>query len=133
VNKLESYPDEFMVSYQVRNNGYLFNLIWENNQLFLKQFSNASNDIQESISPTEVQWNDFYYFLNEIEVWKWYDEYVMDCNDSCVVGDEWEINIVWGDERIESKGFDSYPSTFREFLKAVEELTGFLIEFIQQD
>jgi hypothetical protein len=71
--------------------------------------------------------------MDEIEIWEWYDEYTVNCGDSCVEGDEWEVGIIFGDMKVESHGANSYPPTFREFLKAVEELTGILIEFIQQD
>ncbi len=128
-----SIPDELIFDYQVKNRGYLFSLKLENNQLFLKQFSKDSPDIQESIKPTQDQWDDFWHLLNEIEVWEWYEEYRMTCNDGCVVGDTWEVNIVWNDERIESYGSDSYPSTFRDLIKAMEELTGILLDFIQED
>ncbi|MCC7550372.1 MAG: hypothetical protein KO316_02575 [Methanobacterium sp.] len=129
----ESYPDEFCVSYKIKEMGYFFNLKWEDDHLTLKQFSNDHPGIQENITPTLNEWVDFWHRMDEIEIWDWYDEYLMTCLDACREGDEWEIGIVFGDMRMESHGANSYPSTFREFVKSLDELTDFLIEFIHQD
>ena len=40
---------------------------------------------------------------------------------------------IFDEEKIESYGSNSYPPTFREFIKAVEQLTGLLIEFIHEE
>jgi hypothetical protein len=129
----DSYPDQFRVSYEVKNRAYLFNLKWEDNHLSLKQFSNNNPDIQEYITPNSDEWDEFWHRMDEIEIWGWYEEYQVKCADSCVEGDEWEVNIEWDDDMIESYGSNSYPPTFQEFLKAVEELTGIIIEFIYLD
>jgi hypothetical protein len=129
----DSLPNEFMVSYEVKDNGYLFNLSWEDNHLFLKQSSNNNSDIQEYITPTADEWEEFWHRMDEIEIWGWYEIYEVKCMDSCVEGNEWEVKIEFGEEMIESYGSNSYPSTFQEFLKAVEELTGIIIEFIHHN
>ena len=129
----ESYPDQFLVSYENKNKSYHFNLKWEDTHLVLKELSDDQQDMQENITPTDSEWLDFWHRMDEIEIWDWYDEYIMTCSDACMEGDEWEIYIVYGDVRIESNGANSYPSTFREFVKSLEELTGVVIEFIQED
>lgn len=126
------FPDRFMFRYEVTDRGYLFYLQWKDNNLFLKQFSDNTIVIQELITPTPDEWNDFWYRMDEIRIWDWYQLYEVKCMDSCVEGDQWELNIEFDEEQIESHGSDSYPSTFREFVKAIEELTGILIEFIHE-
>jgi hypothetical protein len=129
----ESYPDQFMVSYENKKKSYLFNLKWEDTHLVLKELSDDQPDMQENITPTASEWLDFWHRMDEIGIWDWYGEYIMTCSDACMEGDEWEIHILYGDVRIESYGANSYPSTFREFVKSLEELTGVVIEFIQED
>ena len=91
------------------------------------------NQNEQKIIPTSEEWEDFWYYLDEIKIWDWYEDYRVTCRDSCVEDDEWEVDIVFGDMKVESHGANSYPPTFRELLKAIEELTGIIIEFIQQD
>jgi hypothetical protein len=115
----DPHPTEFSIRYQIPPKDYFFNLEWDGDRLFLKEFSLESGiDQQKDIKP---------------EIHDWNDEYVVSCKDSCVEGDEWEVNLVYGDQNLEAHGANSYPPTFREFLKATEELTGIIIEFIQQD
>jgi hypothetical protein len=128
------YPIEFTINYQIPDNGYFFNLRWDGIELFFQQFSlKLQLDQHGKIHPEIQEWNEFWQRMDEIEIWEWYDEYKVNCGDSCVEGDEWEVGIIFGDMKVESHGANSYPPTFREFLSAVEELTGILIEFIQQD
>ena len=127
------YPDEFVVRYQVKNSNYIYTLKFEDNNLFLTQFSKNNLDLQELITPIPDEWDNFWHRMDEIELWGWYEEYNMDCSDFCLDEEEWEVSIRWNNKIVESHGCNSYPSTFREFMKAVEELTGFVIEFIQKD
>ncbi|BDZ71791.1 hypothetical protein [Methanobacterium petrolearium] len=127
----ESHPNQFMVSYENKNRNYLFNLKWDDNHLVLKQFSDDQLDIQENITPNTSEWLDFWHRMDDIKIWDWYEQYIMTCLDACLEGDEWEIHIMYDDLRIESYGANSYPSTFREFVQSLEELTGVVIEFIQ--
>lgn len=130
----DPHPTEFSIRYQILPKDYFFNLEWDGDRLFLKEFSLESGiDQQKDIKPEIHDWNEFWSHVDEIRVWDWYDEYVVSCKDSCVEGDEWEVNLVYGDQNLEAHGANSYPPTFREFLKATEELTGIIIEFIQQD
>ncbi len=126
-------PKTLWIKYEALNTGYSFSLKWEDNVLVIKQFSKHENQDEQKITPINDEWEDFWHYLNEIEIWDWYEEYRVTCADSCVEGDEWEVDIIFGDLKVESQGANSYPPTFREFLKAIEELTGILIEFIQQD
>ena len=126
-------PKTLWIKYEALNAGYFFSLKWEYNVLVIKQFYDNENREEQKIMPSNDEWEDFWYYLNEIKVWDWYEEYLVNCGDSCVEGDEWEVSIIFCDMKVESHGANSYPPTFREFLKAVEELTGILIEFIQQD
>lgn len=129
----EIHPITLLIKYEAFNEGYLFSLKWEDNVLVIKQLSKNKNQNEQKIIPSNEEWEDFWYYLDEIKIWNWYEEYRVTCLDSCVQGDEWEVDIVFGDMKVESHGANSYPPTFREFLKAIEELTGILIEFIQQD
>jgi len=129
----EIHPIAFCVKYELLDEGYSFSLKWEDDALVIKQFSRNKNQKEQKIVPSNEEWDDFWYYLNEIEIWNWYEEYRVTCEDSCVVGDEWDVDIIFGDMKVESHGANSYPPTFREFIKAIEELTGILIEFIQQD
>lgn len=129
----EIHPIAFCVKYEVLDECYSFSLKWEDDALVIKQFSRNKNQNEIKIIPSNEEWDDFWYYLNEIEIWNWYEEYRVTCKDSCIVGDEWYVDIIFGDMKVESHGANSYPPTFREFIKAIEELTGILIEFIQQD
>lgn len=127
-------PTEFILDYRIPHLDYFFNLKWDGNGLFLKEFSpKLGINQQNNINPENHEWEEFLHRMEEIRVWDWYEEYVVNCQDSCVEGDEWEVSMVFGDFRIESHGANSYPSSFQEFLQAIEELTGIIIEFIQQD
>jgi len=131
---LTDHPSEFSLRYQIPVKGYFFNLEWDGDRLFLKEFSSELGiDQLKDIKPEIHDWNEFWYRVDEIQVWDWYDEYVVSCQDSCVEGDEWEVNLVYGDQNLEAHGANSYPPTFREFLKAIEELTGIIIEVTQND
>lgn len=124
------YPDEIVMSYEVKKRGYFFDLRWEDNHLSFKQFSKNNGDMQEFINPTLEEWDEFWHRMDEIEIWDWYELYKVQCNDSCVEDDEWEVKVGYRDQVVNSHGSNSYPSTFREFVVAVEELIGILIEFI---
>lgn len=127
-------PNKLFIRYEVFNTGYFFSLTWENSVLVSKQFSNHSFvDESVEIVPDNEEWADFWDSLSEIDIWSWYELYEVKCIDSCVEGDEWEVDIELGYDQVESHGANSYPPAFREFLKAVEELTGILIEFIHED
>ena len=128
------YPKEFIINYQIADKGYFFNLKWDGMELFFKQFSLKHQlDQHGKIHPEIQEWNEFWHRMDEIGIWNWYEEYTVTCGDSCVEEDEWEVDIIFSDMKVESHGANSYPSTFREFLKELEELTGIIIEFIQQD
>ena len=151
----EIHPIQLFIKYQSFNEGYSFSLKWEDNGLIIKQLSknqslnqiqnqnhNQNQSINQSLNhnqneqkiiPSNEEWEDFWYYLDEIKIWDWYEDYRVTCRDSCVEDDEWEVDIVFGDMKVESHGANSYPPTFRELLKAIEELTGIIIEFIQQD
>jgi len=127
------HPKNLWIKYEALNNGYFFSLKWEDKCLVIKQFSKHENQDEQKITPINEEWEDFWHYLDEIKIWDWYEEYRVTCADSCVEDDEWEVDIIFGDLKVESQGANSYPPTFREFLKAIEELTGIIIEFIQQD
>ncbi len=153
----EIHPIQLIFKYEAFNEGYSFSLKWEDNGLIIKQLSknqslnqsqnqnrnqslnqgqnlnHDQNQNEQKIIPSNDEWEDFWYYLDEIKIWDWYEDYRVTCRDSCVEDDEWEVDIVFGDMKVESHGGNSYPPTFREFLKAIEELTGILIEVIQQD
>ncbi|CEL25110.1 hypothetical protein [Methanobacterium formicicum] len=126
------YPVEFNFSYEIPGRGYLFSLTWEGECLFLRELA-PWQEQQKEISPELDEWDEFWHRMDEIGLWAWYDEYMVSCDEACLEGDEWEINLVHGDMMVESHGANSYPTTFHQFLKATEELTGIIIEFIQQD
>ncbi len=127
-------PTQLLIQYEIITTGYFFSLKLEGNTLTLKQFSKPTNlDEQIEIIPTSEEWLDFREELFLINIWGWYDEYLVKCSDSCVNNDEWEVKIYWDDNWLESHGSNCYPSTFRDLVKAVEELTGVVIEFIHQD
>jgi hypothetical protein len=130
----EVHPTEFNFNYQIPGRNYLFNLKWDENRLSYKEFNPlVGMNHQKVLNPAVDDWAEFWYVMDEIRVWDWYEDYRVNCGDSCVEGDEWEVSLVFGDLMMESNGANSYPTTFREFIKATEELTGILIEFIQQD
>ncbi len=127
-------PDKLFFRYQIFNTGYLFSLNWDGNVLVAEQFSkNSSEEEQIKIVPDQDGWADFWDEIFSIDVWGWHELYEIKCTESCVEGDEWELYIRFDEEQIESHGSNSYPSTFRDFVKAVEELTGLLINFIHED
>lgn len=130
----EILPNKLVFKYEIFNTGYIFSLIWDNNVLIVKKFSqHPPEDEQIQLSPNNDEWSLFWDSLYDMGIWDWYEVYEVKCMDSCVEGDEWEVNIEFGHEQIESQGSNSYPPTFREFIKAVEELTGIIIEFIHED
>ncbi|WP_292612841.1 hypothetical protein [Methanobacterium sp. BAmetb5] len=130
----EVQPTEFNINYQIPKQDYLFHIKWEENRLSYNEFNPLGGiNHQRVIYPELDDWAEFWQVMDDLEVWNWYEEYLVSCGDSCVVGDEWEVSMWWKDQRMESHGANSYPNTFQEFLKATEELTGILIEFIQED
>jgi hypothetical protein len=132
-NLPEKYPQEFIFNFKAKNQKVEFNLKVEDDHLILDHVSPSSNDEKIVISPSKEEWEDFWHFLDEIDIWRWYDEYMLFCDDACVWGDEWDIKMKWNDFKVESRGLDSYPPTFRDFIKALEELTGVLFEFIHEE
>lgn len=131
---LDPTPDKLFFSYEISNTNYFFSLNWDGNVLVAKQFSkHTSKDVNVKIIPDYDEWEEFLDELSAIDAWSWYELYEVKCVDSCVEGDEWELYIEFDEEKIESHGSNSYPPTFREFIKAVEQLTGLLIEFIHEE
>ena len=127
-------PSKLFFRYEIPQTNYFFSLNWEQNVLVIKQFrKHPSKDEQIKIVPDYEEWADFWEELSVIEVWGWCELYEVKCTDACVVGDEWELYIKFKDEHVESYGYNSYPPTFREFIKVVEELTGIVVEFIHQE
>ena len=127
-------PDKLFFRYKIHQTNYFFSLNWEGNILVVKQFrKHPSKDEQIEIVPDHEAWADFWDELSIIDVWGWFELYEVKCTGSCVADDEWEVYIKFGDEHVESYGSNSYPPTFRDFIKIVEELTGVVIEFIHQD
>lgn len=126
-------PRKLVFKYEVFT-GYQFSLKCKDDVLVVKQHSNDSHgDKLVEIVPDSEKWADFWNSIFEMDVWDWYEVYEVKCMDSCVEGDEWEVCIEFDDNLIRSQGSNSYPPSFREFIMAVEELTGILIEFIHED
>lgn len=126
--------DEFKFIYKNYSSNYFFSLNWENKKLLFNQLdSEGFSDQNVVILPLNDDWQDFGDRMDEIGIFDWYGEYIMNCADGCEEGDEWELLLKLNGLEIESRGSNSYPGTFREFIKAIENLTGVLVEGFHQD
>jgi hypothetical protein len=123
-------PQELEIEYRVPIAGYFFSLRWDGDVLIADQ--SGQGDIEsfhEKMTPAEEDWQEFWHLLDEMEIWDWYELY----QQLCMEGDEWKVIISYDDQHLESEGANSYPSGFREFFKALEELTGIKVEYFHEE
>ncbi len=102
-------------------------LQWDRNELLYGEGGNGkyvNNKI--ALTPDNTKWIKFWSDVRNIGVWYWrnhYDNKVLD-------GIDWELEIVFGDKRISSLGFNAYPpkgtnepsEAFKQLLRAFGEL-----------
>ncbi|MCK9150788.1 hypothetical protein [Methanobacterium alcaliphilum] len=119
-------PDEMIISYFKMDTGFK-SLEFKNNQIefdFLKKI----------VTPSNIEWGQFWDKLEEIDFWHWDEDYEKCC---LVDGFEWNIKITKGNNSMESSGINDGPTQvvgdkliflLDEFLDALEDLTGFRID-----
>jgi hypothetical protein len=124
------HPDELEIIYHVFTQDYKFSIQWEGEKLMVNQSGQGEfQRYHKEITPSPEQWGEFWFMLDEIEIWDWYSEYSV----QCLYEDYWEVSIKYQDHLVMSRGKNSYPNTFRELMKAVEELTGFIVSYFHID
>jgi len=123
-------PDELQILYNVVTQGYKFSMHWEGDKLMVDQSGQGEyQHYHKEITPSHEEWEEFWYMMDEIQIWDWYSEY----NVQCLHEDDWEVTIKYQDQMVESRGQSSYPGTFRDFMKAIEVLTGVMIDYFHLD
>jgi hypothetical protein len=80
-----------------------------------------SNPDPTAITPTEAQWHEFRQTLDELQVWQWRAEYE---NPGALDGTGWSLDIAYADRGIKTSGSNSYPSAFKRYLAAIQQLLG---------
>jgi hypothetical protein len=124
------HPDELQILYNVVTQGYKFSMHWEGDKLMVDQSGQGEyQHYHKEITPSHEEWEEFWYMMDEIQIWDWYSEY----NVQCLHEDDWEVTIKYQDQMVESRGQSSYPCTFRDFMKAIEVLTGVMIDYFHLD
>jgi hypothetical protein len=124
------HPEELQILYNVVTQGYRFSIKWEGDKLIVDQSDEGEfQQYHKEITPSHEEWEEFWFMMDEIEIWDWYSEYSV----QCLHEDDWEVSIKYQDQLVESRGKSSYPGTFREFMKAVEELTGVIVDYFHLD
>jgi hypothetical protein len=79
------------------------------------------NKMGEIISPDTVAWIRFRNDIEALGVFSWDREYY---DPDVLDGTQWEINLVWGRQKLSCYGSNRYPPQFKLFLTAVERLSG---------
>lgn len=96
--------------------------------------------VQKTIRPSSEQWRIFWSKCEELEIWSWYLEYILNRWEE---GYKWGVDIEYGERRIRACGISLYPAkidllapldhasyltiqvdTWRSFTQAVEDLLG---------
>ncbi len=88
---------------------------------------------EEIITPTRSHWRKFRKALDDLNVWRWQEEYSAPFMD----GTDWTLHIEYSDKKTSARGFNSYPDsngkpnedgytteTFDRYIVAVRALLG---------
>ncbi|RLA23074.1 MAG: hypothetical protein DRQ62_06930 [Gammaproteobacteria bacterium] len=78
-------------------------------------------EIEVSVVPSERKWKNFKKKLDDIGIWKWKRNYN---HPHILDGTQWELEIVYNDQRVKSYGSNSYPDEFNELKDALSLLFG---------
>lgn len=114
--------------------GPSYSLEWVGDKLIYSASKQGHySEMNETITPTVGQWQEFIKALDAIEVWSWQENY----DNPCVLdGTHWTVEIRYPDREIKASGSNSYPAKqgqagsyrrgdeFDLFLKAVQRLIG---------
>jgi len=112
--------------------------MYESKLLYFTAYSELmrGNGAGTEIAPSPVKWCNFITKLDVIGVWDWETTYN---NPGVCDGTQWELEIVIGDRKINSRGSNNYPGIvddpeciefhssspqFDAFLSALRNLTG---------
>ena len=58
--------------------------------------------------------------LEQLDAWEWTESYVLPALD----GTSWQIELIWGEQTLQSSGSNAYPERWPTFCRAVEKLLG---------
>ena len=82
------HPDELEIIYHVFTQDYKFSIQWEGEKLMVNQSGQGEfQQYHKEITPSPEQWEEFWFMLDEIEIWDWYSEYSV----QCLYEDYWEV------------------------------------------
>jgi hypothetical protein len=98
----------------------------------------ALNSDKRSIRPSQSSWKEFWKDMDEIEVWKWVNDY--GTKPDSIEGRAWSVSIKRDSKKVKSSGTNAYPSladvlkptdsqpVFHRLWYAVDKLLGRPIE-----
>ncbi len=71
--------------------------------------------------PSEIKWDKFFLFLDDIKIWEWKKEYI---DPNILDGTQWEIKISNSYKKIKSYGSNKFPNKkkFNDLINEIETL-----------
>ena len=99
----------------------LYDIHYKGNQ-FNVSFDKGSRRLKFYVdSPSKSNWDRFWMFLDDINIWEWEKEYV---DKNVLDGTQWEIKFLNSTKKIHSYGSNLYPNkkVFNNLIKEVEIL-----------
>ncbi len=114
-NKL--HPQKFEITYHCFTSTIFNEVNFKEGKLILNHFFSG-----EEIVPDNAQWEKFWKKMEKLEVWNWKREYEnIDVLDGC----SWSLHIEYNGQKIKSEGSNHWPENFKEFIRALKDLTDF--------
>jgi len=71
--------------------------------------------------PTKEAVGEFLEAVDRLNVWDWKEDY---CDPHTLDGTQWELSISNGTSKVKCDGSNDYPPGFKEFISAVNQLSG---------
>lgn len=133
-------PAHLPITFQLYLSGFRPHIsVWfEGSDLYYNVEGETS--VQKKIRPSSEQWLTFWEKCQELDIWSWYLEYILNRWEE---GYKWGVDIEYGERRIQACGISLYPAnidlmappdheaylkmqvdTWRSFTQAVEDLLG---------
>ncbi|MDO8869518.1 MAG: hypothetical protein Q7V10_02085 [Methanobacteriaceae archaeon] len=113
----KEYPDKFEIRYSCFTITLFNTVIFEDNKILFNSFYSKNESF-----PDHKQWKKFWEKLDQFDIWSWEKSYI---NFNIIDGCAWSIDLTHNNKKIKSSGSNAWPENFKEFIRALEDLTSF--------
>jgi integration host factor subunit beta len=121
ITNADHYPNTFLFSIGGFSQGHRSVEFKDGRLVIRPSFISGSNlgFGEVEVTPTPSEWKTFWVKSNDLQVWKWKKNY---SDNNVLDGTQWSLKIRFNGKTKNSYGSNSYPESFKLFLKALNKL-----------